>query len=306
MNIEKWLSDNASSLSGKTVAITGSTGGLGREICLHLARLGASLILVDRNRERSERFANELREGYSLSVECVTADLEDVRSVAAACERLKEFDIDVFIHNAGAYSIPRKICENGYDNVFNINFVSPYFITKKLLPQISARGGRIVAVSSIAHDYSRTNECDVDFSGVRAASKVYGNAKRYLTYSLFGLFEGETGASLSIAHPGITLTNITAHYPKIIFAIIKYPMKLIFTSPRVAALNVIRGVFDSTASCEWIGPRVFDVWGLPKKKKLSTAKREEREYISGAAERIYLEMLEFVKNNGRETKNEDK
>ena len=52
MRIEKWLKKNTSSLVGKRVAVTGSTGGLGGEICRYLARLGADLILVDRNRER--------------------------------------------------------------------------------------------------------------------------------------------------------------------------------------------------------------------------------------------------------------
>ena len=48
------------------------------------------------------------------------------------------------------------------------------------MPGIEARGGRIVAVSSIAHNYSEIDERDVDFSTRRKASIVYGNAKRYL------------------------------------------------------------------------------------------------------------------------------
>ena len=49
MNIKKWLQSNTASLKGKTVVITGSTGGLGKEICKILGFLGADLILVDRN-----------------------------------------------------------------------------------------------------------------------------------------------------------------------------------------------------------------------------------------------------------------
>ena len=64
MSIEKWLKNNTSSLSGKTVAVTGSTGGLGAPLCAYLAQLGASLILVDRNKSRSEAHASELREKY--------------------------------------------------------------------------------------------------------------------------------------------------------------------------------------------------------------------------------------------------
>ena len=70
MSIEKWLKKNTSSLSGKTVAITGSTGGLGAPLCAYLSRLGASLILVDRNKSRSEAHASELREKYGFH--CIT------------------------------------------------------------------------------------------------------------------------------------------------------------------------------------------------------------------------------------------
>lgn len=307
MKTEKWIKRNTETLTGKTVAVTGSTGGLGRELVLYLASLGASLVLVDRNRARSEQLARRLEAEFGVSVVTVTADLEDLRSVGLACERLKELPIDVFIHNAGAYSIPRRTCENGYDNVFNINFVSPYYIIKELLPVLHERGGSVVAVGSIAHRYSRTDSSDVDFSGKRAASLVYGNAKRYLMYSLFELFRDERGVGLSIVHPGITFTNITAHYPKLIFAIIKHPMKLIFMKPRRAALSLLIGAFESCSYCEWIGPCFFDIWGLPKKKKLRSADEEERRYIGKTAERIYFEAVEHIRriNLTGEESNED-
>ena len=151
--------------------------------------------------------------------------MDNVKSVT---KELENMDIDIFIHNAGAYSIPRKICSSGYDNVFQINFVSPYYMIRTLLPTLRAKKGMAVAVGSIAHNYSKTDERDIDFRKRSASSKVYGNAKRFLMYSLYELFKNEKEASLSIVHPGITFTNITAHYPKLIFAVIKHPMKIIF------------------------------------------------------------------------------
>ena len=289
MFYQKWLDKNTSSLKGKTVALTGSTGGLGKALCRYLAYLGASLILVDRNARRSEDVKNALLSEFEgISVNCINADLEDISSVKSACELLVKEPIDVFIHNAGAYSIPRKTCSTGYDNVFQINFVSPYYIIKKLLPVISGRGGRVVAVGSIAHDYSKTDAESIDFADRTRASKVYGNAKRYLMYSLYPL-SGD-GASVSVTHPGISFTGITAHYPKLIFALIKHPMKVIFMKPQKAALSILKGVFESCRSYEWIGPRVFDVWGMPKKKKLRTAKKDEIDFIRTTAENIYAKL----------------
>ena len=155
-------------------------------------------------------------------------------------------------------------------------------------PLIEERKGRVIAVSSIAHNYSKIDEKDIDFSGYKAASKAYGNAKRFLTFSLFGLFKDSE--SLSIVHPGITFTNITAHYPKFIFAIIKYPMKVIFMKPKKAALSIIKGIFENTTQNEWIGPRIFNVWGKPLKKALKTCKEKEAQKIQEITEEIYKKL----------------
>ena len=287
MNYKKWLLKNTASLEGKTVAISGATGGLGRELCRYFCRLSASLILIDRNAERSAALrAQLLSENPDAQIKSYILDLEDVSAVRKAATELFCEDIDYLVLNAGAYKIPRRKCENGFDNVFNINFVSPYILARALLPKISARGGRVVAVGSIAHNYSRIDVTDVDFSTRRASSKAYGNAKRYLMYSLWGL--EEYSSSVAIAHPGIAVTNITAHFPKPLYALIKYPMKLIFMKPRKACLSILLSLFENTEQNEWIGPRVFDVWGLPKKKKLKTCSKEEAEQISKIAKEIYL------------------
>ena len=293
MKFDKWLEKNTDGLVGKTVAISGSTGGLGKHICRYLATLGASIILLDRNQKRSEANRVSILEEFpDADVSLLSLDLVDIFSVEKATRKLKEISPDIFIHNAGAYSIPRCISNSGYDNVFTINFASPYYMIRELLPSIKEKGGRVGVVGSIAHNYSKINEQDIDFRGVRKASKVYGNAKRFLMFSLYEFFERETGASLSVTHPGITFTNITSHYPKVIFAIIKHPMKVIFMKAEKAALSIIKGLFDSTEYHTWYGPRVFDIWGLPSKKKLRTCSLCESRRIDELSDKVYLEIKE--------------
>ena len=290
MNYKKWLDKNTDTLVGKTVAVTGTTGGIGKALCRHLASIGASLVLVDRNKERSSAFASELAADYGISVKCISADQSDMESVKRATDELLALPIDVLIHNAGAYSIPRKTLDTGYDNVFQINFVSPYYVIKRLLPLLKERGGRVVIVGSIAHNYSKTDINDIDFSTRKAASKVYGNAKRYLMYATAELLSRE-GVASAITHPGISFTGITAHYPKLIYAVIKYPMKVIFMKPKKASLSVLKGVFCDTGRGKWIGPSLFDVWGAPKLKPLRTAKPDEIERIFNTAEEIYSKLI---------------
>ena len=182
-NFKKRLEKGEYSLAGKTVAINGATGGLGRQLCVRFCKLGASLLLLDRNRTKSEGLIAELKADFpDVVAEHITLDLEDMVRVRAVTDELLEKEIDYLVLNAGAYSIPRHKCDTGFDNVFQINFLAPYYMAKRLAPRIAQRGGRVVAVSSIAHNYSKIDENDVDFSCVKAASKVYGNAKRYLTY----------------------------------------------------------------------------------------------------------------------------
>lgn len=274
-------------MCGRVVAVSGSTGGIGRELCRYLAKMGAKLILLDRNPKRSEALIEELRTSYpELCAQHVTVDLEDIAAVRAAADELIRVGIDYLILNAGAYSIPRHKCTTGYDNVFMINFVSPYYLARRLLPTIKARGGKIVAVGSIAHRYSKIDLADIDFSTRTRASLVYGNAKRHLMFSLFALDD----TALTVAHPGITQTNITAHYPKLVYALIKYPMRVIFMRPRRACLSILYGLFEDCGENEWIGPRFFDVWGLPKKKKLNSCSDEELSQIAFRAQNIYSEI----------------
>ena len=287
MNVIKWLAKNTSSLEGKKIAVTGSTGGIGVELCDYLASLGASLVLLDRNEDRSRSRSEKLSAKYGNEVKFHIVDLEDIISVDNAVSFLLEEGIDIFIHNAGAYSIPRCKTSCGYDNVYQINYASPYYIIRKILPMLNVRCGRVVVVGSIAHNYSKIDENDIDFHSREAASLVYGNAKRYLMFGLEEIMREEKNVSLSITHPGITFTNITAHYPKLIFAIIKHPMKVIFMKPRLAALSILKGVFDQSEYGSWIGPGIFNIWGLPKKQQLNTCNSSERKKIAFISEQVY-------------------
>ena len=284
MNYLKWISKNTSSLAGKRVVISGSTGGIGQELCHLLCGLSASLILLDRNSEKSLALKSRLKESYpDADITHLRADMSDMGSVKEAAKTLLTMEIDYLILNAGAYSIPRCICDSGYDNVFQINFVSPYYLARQLLPGIRKRGGRVIAVGSIAHNYSKIDERDIDFRGRRKASLVYGNAKRFLTYSLLDLSLGD----VIVAHPGISFTGITNHYPPLVFALIKHPMKIIFMKPRTACLSILYGIFADCGSDCWIGPGLFDVWGMPRVKRLNTATKDERAKICAITEEIY-------------------
>ena len=289
MNLKKYCEKNFSSLFGKRVAITGAAGGIGREICRILLSLGASVVVVDRNPKKQEALVESLRAEYpDAEIFTELCDMQDTCAVRALAERLCSYELHYLILNAGAYSIPRCKTKEGYDNVFTINYISPLILADALSEEVASRGGKIIAVGSIAHRYSKIDKDDIDFSTRKKASLVYGNSKRYLMYTL--MKRATEGAPYAIAHPGITFTGITSHYPKLIFAIIKHPMKIIFMKPSVAALSILLPIFKDVGEYSWCGPAVFDVWGMPKIRPLKIRDMLEVKFADEISTKILLEI----------------
>lgn len=293
MNISKWLSKNTHDLAGKTVVITGATGGIGKQIAFHLASLHAKLIFCDRNLEKSLALKQSILTRHpNAHIENLKLDLTSFENVKRVTEELKLKQIDILIHNAGIYNVPRFKTDAGFDNIFQVNFLSPYYITKQLLPTLKKSSiAKVVAVGSIAHNYSKIDENDFEFLTRKKSSLIYGNSKRFLIFSLLQLFKNEKEVSLSIAHPGITLTNMTNHYPKAINCLVKLGIKLLFPSPNKASLSIIKAIFEDCNFNEWIGPSTFNIWGKPKMKALKTASNEEQEKIFQIAEDLYNKLI---------------
>lgn len=285
MNIEKWFKENTEDLSGKNVVITGATGGIGKQLCLYLAKLNANLVLACRSKPKVDTLMTEISKiNPNINIQFLHLDLEDMINVKSALEKLKQIKIDYFIHNSGIYNVPRKITSSNIDNVFQVNFIAPYFITKELLPILRQNKTKVVAVGSIAHNYSKIDETDIEFITRKKASKIYGNSKRFLMFSLFELFKNETETTLSIAHPGVTLTNITNHYHWSINWLVKIGIKLLFPNIKNATLHILKALFINCNHKEWIGPKIFNVWGKPKLSKLKTCSQTESENIYKIAE----------------------
>lgn len=276
------------SLSGKKIAVSGSTGGIGRELCRHIASLNGEIICLDRNAEKAARLMEEIKKDFpDTRLRHIYMDLEDLESVGAAADRLGGMNIDFLVLCAGAYHVRRRKCEGGTDNIFQINFLAPYYLATRMKPYLVKNGGRAVAVGSISQVIARFDPTD-PFCENGGAAKAYGNAKRCLSFALTRSFEGSD--SLAVTHPGISPTGITSGYPAFIKAVIKYPMKLVFMSPRRASECVLRGIFEPTSTGKWIGPRAFGVWGKPRTASLGGYNAAEADLAIAEGEKI-LKML---------------
>ncbi len=284
LNIEQWLDQNTVDLQGRVVAITGATGGLGRHVVRYLLKANAKIIMLDYSQESMNNLSQQLKAEFpNAEIECLEIDLNQIRSVNAVVAQIVNRRIDYLVLNAGVYNVPLTTGQLGYNNVFQINFVSQYYLMKQLLPALQRTNGKVVAVTSIAHNWVKFDENDVDYTKRAKASKVYGNSKRCLTWALSEFFKDRDDVRLSLVHPGITLTPMTNAKNNKLTGM---TMKILFPKAEVAALNIVRGLFVDINCDEWVGPKIAKIWGLPTVSKLPIASAEERAKISNLAENI--------------------
>ena len=292
MDQKTWLLKYGCSLEGKTAAVTGATGGLGREICRGILFLKGKLLLLNRSEEKTQALISELlREFPGASLSFLPLDLSDMDSVRAVCRKLQTDPPDILLHNAGIYDVPRYLCSTGIENIFQVNFVSPYYMTKILLPVLREKHSHVAVVGSIAHTYAKSDPDDPDFHKQKGCALPYGNSKRYLMFAFSELMAKEKEVTFSIGHPGITLTNISDHYPPGIFPLVRPFLKLFFLKPETASRGILYAVCHSLMPLSWAGPGYFGIWGNPGIKPLSTCEEAEQKQIFKTAEELYQKLL---------------
>jgi NAD(P)-dependent dehydrogenase (short-subunit alcohol dehydrogenase family) len=166
-------------LAGKVVVITGSTDGLGREVALRAADLGAHIVVHGRSRERGEAVVAEITARGKGSARFYAADLaslQNVRELAAAIRSDYE-RIDVLVNNAGIWNRgARQVSADGHELHFAVNYLAGFLLTRELLPAITAAApSRIINVASVAQ--SPIDFDDVMLERPGSASRGYGQSK---------------------------------------------------------------------------------------------------------------------------------
>jgi NAD(P)-dependent dehydrogenase (short-subunit alcohol dehydrogenase family)/carbon monoxide dehydrogenase subunit G len=142
----------AVSLRGRTAVVTGATSGLGREAAARLARLGARVVLVGRDRRKAERERDEIRAATGngdLAME--VADLSLLSEVRGLADRLlaREKALHVLVNNAGVLESELRTTREGHEVSLATNLLAPWVLTRRLLPRlVESAPARVVNVVS--------------------------------------------------------------------------------------------------------------------------------------------------------------
>jgi len=218
-------------MKDKVVVITGATSGIGQVASESLARMGARIVQVARDRGRGEAAWKRLREcAPSVAHTLHYADLarlSEMKRVAqeiAACEPR----VDVLINNAGAMFGSRQVTEDGLESTFALNHMAYFVLTHGLRERLlttsasaASAPSRVVSTASDAHQGARLDFDDLQsvrayrggfFEWLRYGGpgfKVYGRSKlanilftRELARRLAG-----TGVTANCLHPGFVATR---------------------------------------------------------------------------------------------------
>lgn len=139
-------------LSDRVIVVTGATSGLGRSSARTLAQLGATVVLVGRDPDRTEATRAELAaQTDNERLETAIADMGDLDAVAALADELaaRHERIDVLVHNAGALTADRRESPQGIEMTVASQVMGPFLLTARLLPRLrEGRPGRVLTMSS--------------------------------------------------------------------------------------------------------------------------------------------------------------
>jgi retinol dehydrogenase 12 len=198
-------------MKGMVCVVTGATSGIGKAAAAALARLGATVVMVGRDRGRTEAAAAQIAAVSASPPRAEIADLASLEQVRGLASRLAGLDrIDVLINNAGLVLGERRITPDGAEHVFAVNHLAPFLLTNLLLPKLTGSApARVVTVTSDAHSAARLDLRDPNLEHGWDSWRSYANSKLaniLFTRELARRLDG-TGVTANCAHPGVVRTG---------------------------------------------------------------------------------------------------
>jgi len=229
-------------MSGKTVLVTGATGGIGLETSRALAGMGAAVVLGARDAARGRAVAEEIVRGGGLA-ELLEVDLASFASVRRAGQRFlaSHSSLDVLVNNAGIAARVRRLTEDGHERTWQTNFLSHFLLTRLLLPACKAAAKpRIVNVSSEGHRSGRLDWDDLELERGFRTFRAYANTKLAQLLFTRELARREPSVSINALHPGAIATGIWRAAPRLVQKI----LAAVLPSAEVGARPVVRLASD--------------------------------------------------------------
>lgn len=204
-------------MKDKIALITGATSGIGLSTAAKLVSFGTELILLVRNKQKAEKVKSEISVGYpNAKIDLIEADLSSLKSVKKASEQIlaKYPKIDILINNAGGIYEKYEQTEDGLGLGFQVNHLSHFLLTQKLLPVLLKSGNpRVINVSSEAHKMGNLDWNNLMGQNKFSAWKQYGAEKlmNILFAKELSKRYADQGLMSFALHPGVVKTSFASN-----------------------------------------------------------------------------------------------
>ena len=283
----------AGPMTGRTVLVTGATGGIGKATALGLAAMGAHVAITGRDMGRTDAAAAEIRAASGERVDTFVADLSaqsQVRGlVAEILQRLPR--IDVLVNNVGGYWNTRHVTADGLERTFALNHLAPFLLTNLLLDRLQqSAAARVVTVSSNAQSLGRIDFDDLQGERSYSGARAYNQSKLanvLFTYELARRLQG-TSVTANALHPGVVRTAFGAEDPATVQRFLIPFVRPFMKSPTQGAATSIH--LASAPDLEHVTGRYF----ADSKEKRSA----EGSYDEAAAARLWQVSADLVHLTG--------
>ena len=201
-------------MQNKNILITGATAGIGLETAKQLAKTGANIYIVGRNKEKCTAAVENIKNVSSNNnIHFFTADLSSQKQVRQLADEInnKLNRLDILINNAGAVYQQRGFSEDNIELTFATNHLSYFLLTHLLLDLLKkSTPARVINVASGSHYKGKLDFNDLYFNKGYGGLKAYERSK--LCNVLFTLVLAEklnnTGITVNALHPGRVKTDI--------------------------------------------------------------------------------------------------
>lgn len=206
--------ENAFSVAGYNVVITGGNRGIGSGISTAFAQSGANVCILCRNKESGDAMVEKLSE-YGGSHTCIACDLGDLEQVKAAASQIFEFfdHVDVIVNNAGIHDNCQFLDPEGmseFQRMLDVNLVGPAGLIYNIAPKMIeyGKGGAIINISSAAA-ITVASAKGMGGTGYCASKAAQDQFTRHLAVTL-----GDYGIRVNGINPGPTHSNLEEFLPE--------------------------------------------------------------------------------------------
>lgn len=208
-------------MGGRTVLVTGGTGGIGRATARSLSTMGAHVAITGRDRVRAESAARDIRAAGGGPVDVFVADMSSLAQVRGLADEVLQRlpRLDVLVNNVGGYWNTRHVTADGFERTFAVNHLAPFLLTNLLLDRLEQSApARVVTVASQAQSMGRIDFDDLQGEHSYSGARAYNQSKLanlLFTYELARRLDGGP-VTANALHPGLVSTSFGADDPALV------------------------------------------------------------------------------------------